>query len=143
MGVTSVGEGLAAAETSGLDLVEVAPQAKPPVCRIMDYSRYKYDQEKKEKLAKKHQKRTRLKEIKIRPKIEEHDYQVKRRSLERFLARGDKVKVTLSFRGREMAHQELGRRVLDRFIKDSTNIGQIEKGPITEGRFINTIFTPK
>ncbi len=126
-----------------MDLVEVAPEAKPSVCRIMDYSKYKYDQEKKEKLAKKHQKKVHLKEIKLRPKIEEHDYQVKLRSLERFLTRGDKVKVTLGFRGREMAHQELGRRILDRFIKDATNIGQVEKAPVTEGRFINLTFTPK
>lgn len=124
-------------------MVEVAPDAKPSVCRIMDYSRYKYDQEKKEKLAKKHQKKVHLKEIKLRPKIEEHDYQVKLRNLERFLTRGDKVKVTLAFRGREMAHQELGRRILDRFVKDSVNVGQIEKGPITEGRFINLTFAPK
>ena len=124
-------------------MVEVAPDAKPSVCRIMDYSRYKYDQEKKEKLAKKHQKKVHLKEIKLRPKIEEHDYQVKLRNLERFLTRGDKVKVTLTFRGREMAHQELGRRILDRFVKDSANIGQIERGPITEGRFINLTFAPK
>ena len=123
--------------------MEVAPQVKPPVCRIMDYSKYKYDQEKKRKLAKKHQKKMRLKEIKIRPKIEEHDYQVKRRNLERFLSRGDKVKVTLAFRGREMAHQELGRRILDRFVKDTANIGQVEKGPVTEGRFINLILGPK
>jgi translation initiation factor IF-3 len=123
--------------------VEVAPGAKPPVCRVMDYSKYKYEQEKKEKLAKRHQKRTRLKEIKLRPKIEEHDYQVKMKHLERFLGRGDKVKVTLVFRGREMAHQELGRRVVDRFIKDITNIGEVEKGPVSEGRFINTIFAPK
>ncbi len=143
MGITSVDEGLKHAEASGLDLVEVAQQAVPPVCRIMDYSKYKYDQEKKEKLAKKHQKKVRLKEIKLRPKIGEHDYQVKLKHLERFLSRGDKVKVTLTFRGREMAHQELGRRVLDRFIKDLDNVGQLERGPITEGRFVNMVFGPK
>ena len=126
-----------------MDLVEVAPGVKPPVCRIMDYSKYKYDQEKKEKLAKKHQKKTHLKEIKLRPKIEEHDYQVKLKHTEHFLTRGDKVKVTLTFRGREMAHQELGRRVLDRFAKDLVNIGQLERAPIAEGRFINMIFAPK
>lgn len=128
---------------SGLDLVEVAAGVNPPVCRIMDYSKYKYEQEKKEKLAKKHQKKMRLKEIKLRPKIEEHDYQVKLRNLERFLSRGDKVKVTLMFRGREMAHQELGRRIIDRFMKDSTNISQVEKGPLSEGRFINLVLAPK
>ena len=126
-----------------MDLVEVAPGVTPAVCRIMDYSRYKYEQEKKEKLAKKQQKKVHLKEIKLRPKIEEHDYQVKFKHVERFLTRGDKVKVTLMFRGREMSHQELGRRVIDRFIKDLANIGQVEKGPITEGRFINVILAPK
>lgn len=136
-------EGLKQAEISGLDLVEVAAQAKPPVCRIMDYSKYKYDQEKREKLAKKHQKKVHLKEVKLRPKIEEHDYQVKLKNLERFLTRGDKVKVTLTFRGREMAHQELGRRVVDRFIKDVAHIGQLERGPISEGRFINMVFAAK
>lgn len=124
-------------------MVEVAPKATPPVCRIMDYSKYKYDQEKKEKIAKKHQKRVRLKEIKLRPKIEEHDYQVKLRNLGRFLIRGDKVKITLTFRGREMTHQELGRRLLDRFIKDISNLGQVERGPIAEGRFINMVIVPK
>lgn len=141
--MVTVEEGIRRAQEKGLDLVEVAPQAKPPVCRIMDFSRYKYEQEKKEKRAKKQQKRVHLKEIKLRPKIEEHDYQVKLKNLERFLTRGDKVKVTLMFRGREMAHQELGRRVVDRFVKDATNIGQLEKGPITEGRFINLILAPK
>jgi len=124
-------------------LVEVAPQAKPAVCRIMDYSRYKYEQEKKEKLAKKHQKKVHLKEIKLRPKIEEHDYQVKLKQLQRFLSRGDKVKVTLAFRGREMRHQELGRRILDKFIKDSSHIGQVEREPVTEGRFVNAILAAK
>lgn len=143
MGITSVEEGLRQAQEKGLDLVEVAPQAKPAVCRIMDYSRYKYEQEKKEKLAKKHQKKVHLKEIKLRPKIEEHDYQVKLKQLQRFLSRGDKVKVTLAFRGREMRHQELGRRVLDKFIKDSSHIGQVEREPVTEGRFVNAILAAK
>ena len=143
LGISTVEEGVRQAELSGLDLVEVAPQAKPPVCRIMDYSKYKYEQEKKEKLAKKHQKKIRIKEIKLRPKIEEHDYQVKLRSLERFLTRGDKVKVTLRFRGREMRHQELGRRVLERVIKDSAQIGQVEKPPVSEGRFVNMVLGPK
>ncbi|MBN3037848.1 MAG: translation initiation factor IF-3 [Candidatus Omnitrophica bacterium] len=143
LGIASAEDALKRAEELGLDLVEVAPTAKPPVCRIMDYSKYKYEQEKKEKQAKKHQKKVHIKEIKLRPKIGEHDYQVKLRYLQRFLSRGDKVKVTLSFRGREMAHQELGRRVLDRFVKDITNVGQVEKGPITEGRFINLVVAPK
>ena len=143
LGIASVEQGVKQAQEKGLDLVEVAPQAKPPVCRIMDYSKFKYEQEKKEKLAKKHQKKVHLKEIKLRPKIEEHDYQVKLKAVSRFLTRGDKVKVTLTFRGREMAHQELGRRVIDRIIKDSNQVGQVEKGPITEGRFVNLILVPK
>lgn len=143
LGIAPSTEALERAQAAGLDLVEVAGTAKPPVCRIMDYSRHKYEQEKKEKMAKKHQKRTRLKEMKLRPKIEEHDYQVKFKHVERFLLRGDKVKVTLMFRGREMAHQELGRSVMDRFIKDLAGAGQVEKGPSTEGRFINTVFAPK
>ena len=143
LGVTSSTEALELARAAGLDLVEVAGSAKPPVCRIMDYSRHKYEQEKKEKVAKKHQKRARFKEIKLRPKIEEHDYQVKFKHVERFLLRGDKVKVTLMFRGREMAHQELGRRIMDRLVKDLVGAGQVEKGPTTEGRFINTVFAPK
>lgn len=138
-------EGLKQAELAGLDMVEVAPQTSPPVCRIMDYSKYKYDQEKKEKSAKKHQKKIRLKEIKLRPKIEENDYQVKLKQAERFLTRGDNVKVTMAFRGREMAHQELGRRIVERFMKDvaAVNVGLVEKGPLTEGRFINLFFVPK
>ena len=143
LGVTTVDEGMKQAQTAGMDLVEVARSAAPPVCRVMDYSKFKYDQDKKEKLSKKHQKRTKLKEIKLRPKIEEHDYQVKLRNLERFLSRGDKVKVTLMFRGREMAHQELGQKVMERFIKDSIIHGQVEKGPKSEGRFINLILAPR
>ncbi len=108
----------------------------------MDYSKYKYEQEKKEKLAKKHQKKTHIKEIKVRPKIEEHDYQVKLRNLQRFLTRGDKVKVTLTFRGREMRHQDLGRKILDRLTKDAAQFGQLERAPITEGRFVNMVFAP-
>ncbi|MFC1630997.1 translation initiation factor IF-3 [Candidatus Omnitrophota bacterium] len=143
LGITTLPEGISRATADGLDLVEVATQTQPPVCRIMDYSKFKYEQEKKQKEAKKHQKRIRLKEIKIRPKIEEHDYQVKLKNAERFLGRGDKVKVTLTFRGREMSHQELGRRLIDRFIKDSGHLGQIEKGPVVEGRFINLFLAPK
>lgn len=136
-------EAITRAEETGLDVVEVASTAKPPVCRIMDYSKYKYEQEKKEKQAKKHQKRVHIKEIKLRPKIGEHDYQVKLKHLERFLSHGDKVKVTLMFRGREMAHQELGRKVVDKLVKDASALGQIEKEPVAEGRFINAVIAPK
>lgn len=143
LGVASVEEGVRRAEESGLDLVEVAPAAKPPVCRVMDFSKYKYEQEKKEKQAKKHQKKVHIKEIKLRPKIGENDYLVKLHHMEKFLTRGDKVKVTLTFRGREMAHQDLGRKIIERFIKDAASFSQVEKSPITEGRFINMVFAPK
>lgn len=131
------------AREKGLDLVEVAPTAKPPVCRIMNYGKYKYDQTKKEKDARKKQRVVEIKEIKIRPKIEEHDYQVKLQSAHRFLGHGDKVKVTLGFRGREMAHIDFGRRVFDRLIKDLEGVGQIEKPPHQEGRNLITVIAPK
>ena len=126
-----------------MDLVEVAPQLQPPVCRIMDYSKYKYDQEKKEKEAKRKQKKIHIKEIRVKPKIEEHDYLVKLHHIEDFLKKGDKTKITLTFRGREKAHPELGQHVLDRLVKDLSNIGQIEKGPIAEGRNIIILMSPK
>lgn len=126
-----------------LDLVEVAPTTTPPVCRIMDYSKYKYEQERKERRARRHQRTGHLKEIRINPKIEEHDYQVKLHHLQRFLKRKDKAKVTVIFRGREMAHQEFGRRIMDRLIKDLSDVGEVEKGPMREGRFLITIFAPK
>lgn len=141
-GVVSTEEALRKAEEAGLDLVEVAQQVNPPVCRIMDYSKYKYDQEKKEKEAKKHQKIVHLKEIKMKPNIEEHDYQVKLFHLKRFLGRGDKAKLTMTFRGREMSHMDIGRKVIDRIIRDLSEVGEIEKGPILDGRNIMISFIP-
>ena len=126
-----------------LDLVEVAPAARPPVCRVMDFSKFKYEEEKKERQAKKRQHSARLKEIRVKPHIEEHDYQVKLRHLKEFLGRKDKVKITLRFRGREMSHQEIGRRVLDRFIADTAKEGQLEKLPKLEGRIISMVVAPK
>ncbi|MFC1709732.1 translation initiation factor IF-3 [Candidatus Omnitrophota bacterium] len=125
-----------------LDLVEVASQAQPPVCRIMDFAKFKYEQEKKERQAKKHQTFIKLKEIRVKPKIAEHDYQVKLKHVHSFLDKGNKVKVNLFFRGREMAHQELGRRVIDRFIQDSREKGVIEKPPGREGRVLSMVIAP-
>lgn len=139
----SPSEGLRLAREKDLDLVEVAPQSNPPVCRIMDYSKYKYDQEKKEREAHRKQKTVHLKEIRLKPKIEEHDYQVKLAHLEKFLKRGDKAKVTLIFRGREITHPERGRQIMDRFAQDLSEVGALEKGPVAEGRTIVMVLTPK
>lgn len=143
LGVVPIQKALAMAEQYELDLVEVAPNATPPVCRILDFIKFKYEEEKRERLAKKHQHQVHLKEIRVKPNIEEHDYQVKLRQLNSFLEKKDKVKVSLFFRGREMAHQELGRRILDRFITESTQHGAVEKPPILEGRTISMIIVPK
>jgi translation initiation factor IF-3 len=126
-----------------LDLVEVAPQANPPVCRIIDFSKFKYDQEKKEREAKRHQRHSRLKEIRLKPNIDDHDYQIKVKHAIGFLKKKDKVKVSLFFRGRQMEHQDLGRKILDRFIIDIQNDGQVEKEPVLEGRIISFMVAPK
>lgn len=139
----SIQDALKKSEEVGLDLVEIAPTAVPPVCRIMDHSRYKYEQEKKEKEARKKQKVVHIKEIRMGPKIGEHDYQFKLRHLEDFLKKGDKVKVTMIFRGREMAHIDLGRKILDKLSSDISSIGEIEESPRLEGRFINMIIRAK
>jgi len=125
-----------------LDLVEVAPQAQPPVCRIMDFAKFKYEQEKKERQAKKHQTIIKIKEIRVKPKIEEHDYQVKLKQLHTFLEKGNKVKINLFYRGREMSHQELGQRIVERFIQDSQQKGVIEKPPMREGRVLSMVIAP-
>ena len=143
IGVVSGSEGLKLAKEKGLDLVEVAPTAKPPVCRIMDYSKYKYDQEKKERLSRKKQRVIHIKEIRLKPNIEEHDYQTKLRHLKRFLGRGDKTKVTLMFRGREMAHVAVGRQLMDRLMKDLSELAEVERAPMLEGRFMVMFLTPK
>ncbi len=143
MGVVSIHSALETADKFELDLVEVAPQVKPPVCRIMDYSKYKYDQERREREAKKHQKHSHLKEVRVRPNIEEHDYGIKLKHATEFLKEGNKVKVSLMFRGREMAHRDIGRRVVDRFCTDLQGIGAVEYGPVMEGRMINMIVAPK
>ena len=143
LGVLTTQDALKRAEEAGLDLVEVAPTAVPPVCRIIDYSRYKYEQEKREKEARKKQKVVHIKEVRLGPKIGEHDYQFKLRNLQDFLKRGDKVKITMMFKGREMTHVDLGRRILDRLSSDISSIGEIEESPRLEGRFINMVIRAK
>ena len=142
LGIVALSKGLELADERDLDLVEVAPGAKPPVCRIMDFAKFKYDQEKKEREAKHHQKQVQLKEIRVKPNIEDHDYQVKLRHALEFLQKGNKVKVNLFFRGREMAHREIGKRVLDRFINDMSLKGQMERSPVLEGRTMSMVFAP-
>ena len=143
VGVISKEEGIEIAFEAGLDLVEVSPNADPPVCKVLDYGKYKYEAQKKANEARKKQKVIDVKEIKMRPGIDEHDYQVKMRAINRFLSDGDKVKVTLRFRGREMAHQELGAKILDRVQKDLEEIAKVEHFPKMEGRQMTMVFTPR
>ncbi len=143
VGVVSVAEGIDLADEAGLDLVEVSPNASPPVCKILDYGKYKYEAQKKANEARKKQKTIDVKEIKMRPGIDEHDYQVKMRSVRKFLDNGDKVKMTIRFRGREMAHQDLGIRVLDRVRDDLDEEVKIEQFPRTEGRLMTMVVAPK
>ena len=130
------------AEEAGLDLVEISPNANPPVCKIMDYGKYKYEQQKRESEARKKQKVIEVKEIKFRPDTDTHDYDVKMRNVTKFLQNGDKVKITLRFRGREMAHQELGRELLERVAEDTKEIGKVENMPKMEGRQMIMVIGP-
>jgi len=134
LGVLSVREAIAKAEELGLDLVEVAPTAVPPVCRIMDFGKYKYELNKKANESRKHQTVIQIKEIKLRPRTDDHDIEFKLNNIKRFLADGDKVKVSIMFRGREMAHQQLGRAVLDRIVTELKTIAVVEQMPRMEGR---------
>jgi len=143
LGVVPTPKALELANQHELDLVEVASSASPPVCRIMDFSKFKYDQEKKEREAKKHSKQSRLKEIRLKPNIDDHDFQVKVNHAITFLKKKDKVKVSLFFRGRQMEHMDLGRKIIDKFIVDTQNDGQLEKQPILEGRIISLVIAPK
>ncbi len=127
-------KGMQLAEDAGLDLVEISPNASPPVCKIMDFGKFKYEQQKRESEAKKKQKTIEVKEVKFRPNTDIHDYDVKMRNVMRFLENGDKVKVTLRFRGREMAHQDLGRNLLERVADDVQEVGKVENMPKMEGR---------
>ncbi len=130
------------AEQAGLDLVEISPNANPPVCKIMDYGKYKYEQQKRESEARKKQKIVEVKEVKFRPNTDTHDYDVKMRNVMKFLENGDKVKVTLRFRGREMAHQDLGRDLLHRVAGDIEGVGKVENMPKMEGRQMIMIIGP-
>ncbi len=142
-GILSTKEALRAADEAGLDLVEISPTAKPPVCRIMDYGKYLFEISKKQAEAKKKQKQTQVKELKFRPTTEEGDYQVKLRNLIRFLNHGDKVKITLRFRGREVAHQEVGMKIMERLKEDTSEHATIEQQAKREGRQLLMVLAPK
>ena len=142
IGVKARDEALEYAWAKNLDLVEVAPDANPPVCRVMDYGKYRYDQEQKQKLARKHQSTITIKEIKLRPKIDPHDYATKKGHVVRFLRQRDKVKVTIMFRGREMSHPERGRALLERLAEDVSELGVIESSPIQDGRNMVMLLAP-
>ena len=142
VGVVPTEEALQRAQSEDLDLVEVAPEAKPPVARLLDYSKYKYEQEQKAKAARKHQQQVNVREIKLRPKIADHDYETKKGHVERFLRNRDKVKVTIMFRGREQAHPERGRALLQRLFDDVEELATIESEPLQEGRNMSMMLAP-
>jgi translation initiation factor IF-3 len=143
LGIMPPPQAIAIARTKGLDLVEISPTAVPPVCRIMDFGKYQYEQQKRTRAARKHQKVIEVKEIKFRPKVDEHDYQFKKKHIERFLEDGDKVKATVFFRGREMAHPEIGRRILERLTGELGDLVVIESMPLKEGNQMHTILAPR
>jgi translation initiation factor IF-3 len=143
LGIVVIQRALDLANQHELDLVEVAPSANPPVCRIVDYSKFKYDEEKKEREAKKHQKQGKLKEIRLKPNIDDHDFETKVKQAIAFLKKKDKVRVNLFFRGRQMEHIDLGRKVLDRFMKEVQTDGTVEKPPMMEGRIMSLVVAPK
>jgi translation initiation factor IF-3 len=142
-GTTDIQKALEMAQQAGLDLVEIAPNSSPPVCKILDFGKYKYQAQKKAAEARKKQKVVEIKEIKIRPMIDDHDYDVKMRSMKRFFEEGDKVKVTLRFRGREMAHQELGVQLLERVKGDTATLAKVEQEPKFEGRQMIMVLAPR
>jgi translation initiation factor IF-3 len=141
LGIMPPPAALAIAKQKGLDLVEISPTAVPPVCRIMDFGKYQYQEQKRSREAKKHQRVIEVKEIKFRPKVDEHDYDFKKKHIERFLADGDKVKATIFFRGREMAHPEIGRRILERLIGELSEVAMAEAAPRQEGNQMHVILT--
>jgi len=142
VGVLKTPDALAFAQERDLDLVEVAPEARPPVCRVLDYSKYKYEQAQKVKQARKHQQQITVREIKFRPKIAEHDYDTKKHHVERFLKHKDKVKVTIMFRGREVTHPERGTAILDRLAEELSELGVVEQRPMQEGRNMTMMMAP-
>ena len=143
LGNVAIARALAKAQEAGLDLVEISPNATPPVCKLLDYGKYKYQEQKKQAEARKKQKVVEVKEIKFRPMIDDHDYEVKMRSMQRFFEEGDKVKVTLRFRGREMAHQELGVQLLNRVKDDTIKLAKVESEPRVEGRQMVMVLAPR
>lgn len=143
VGIVPTVEALAKAKEAELDLIEVAPNANPPVCKILDYGKYKFDQEKRLKEAKKNQKQVKMKEIRMQPKIEEHDLNFKTKHIQEFLEEGNKVKVTVRFRGRELAHTELGKDVLDEIVEKLDTAFSVDKKPAMEGRYMSMILSPK
>lgn len=143
VGIVGVPEALNYAERLNLDLVEVAPMANPPVCKVMDYGKYRYEQEQKAKEARKRQTTISIKEIKLRPKIDDHDFDTKKGHVERFLKKGDKVKLTIMFRGRELVHPHLGEKLLRRIAEDLAEIGEVESEPNLDGRNMVMMLAPK
>jgi translation initiation factor IF-3 len=142
-GTIAISEALALAQEAGLDLVEISPNASPPVCKLLDFGKFKYQEQKKQAEARKKQKVVEVKEVKFRPMIDDHDYDVKMRSMQRFFEEGDKVKVTLRFRGRELAHQELGARLLERVKGDTERIAKVEMDARFEGRQMVMVLAPR
>jgi translation initiation factor IF-3 len=143
LGIVSIDKAREIAAQYELDLVEVAPQSLPPVCRVMDFSKFKYDQEKKEREAKKHQKQSKVKEIRLHPNIDEHDFQIKVRQAMGFLKKKDRVKVDLMFKGRQIEHMDLGKKLIDKFVIDTQAEANLEKEPALEGRIITMVLAPK
>ncbi|MGM0559938.1 MAG: translation initiation factor IF-3 [Pseudomonadota bacterium] len=143
VGVVEIRDAMERADEAGLDLVEIVPNADPPVCKILDYGKYKYEAQKRANEARKKQKTIEVKEIKMRPNIDQHDYDVKMRAIQRFLSEGDKVKVTMRFRGREMVHQELGLKLLNRVRDETEELGKIEQSPKMEGRQMTMVMAPR
>jgi len=143
LGIMPPQQALTLARQKGLDLVEIAATAVPPVCRIMDFGKYQYQEQKRSREARKNQKTIEVKEIKFRPKVDEHDYQFKKKHIERFLAEGDKVKATIFFRGREMAHPEIGQRILERLINELADVAVAETVPRKEGNQMHTILSQR
>ena len=143
LGIMDIGKALEIVKSEGLDLIEIAPQASPPVCRVMDYGKFKYQRERRLREARKKQKIYEIKQVKMRIKIGEHDYQVKKRLALKFLERGDKVKVTIMFLGRQISHPELGRRLLDRLIEETNQISEVESSPRLEGRNMTMVLKAK
>jgi translation initiation factor IF-3 len=142
LGIVETSEAMKRAQEADLDLVEVAPNSKPPVTRLLDYSKYKYEQEQKQKAARKHQQQVNVREIKLRPKIADHDYETKKGHVERFLRHRNKVKITIMFRGREQAHPERGRHLLQRLFEDLDGLATIESEPLQEGRNMSMMLAP-